>query len=343
MSSMILRTNVYRKLAVLVLFSLGITGLVSAENTNQLSLQPVGSVQSQVVASSSKPPIKTLLPLSMETPSVLNPNQLFRQPTTNEKIAFRAVTKKALPMTPTQIQQMKVMMATTQRAAASAAGVPPKPVTSSLIVKLAPGSTPPVIRLAQGFITSLVFVDASGNKWPIEGYDIGNPNSFNIQWQNKSNTLLIQASSMYNYGNLAVKLQGLTTPVMLTLVPGQSVVDYRVDLHVSGLSPTSHVTSGGGFPSPASNALLSVLNGVPPKNAKALQVAGGRCDASLNNCQAWLAGSTLYLRIPMTILSPAWNATMKSSDGMKAYAMQKTPSLLVSDYGKTKRLKIEGF
>jgi intracellular multiplication protein IcmK len=305
------------------------TSSFAASSTNQLSLTAM------------KPAAQSSMPAS--DPNPLDPKKLFEQPSINDQVAFDAVTKQALPMTPAQIRKLKQMMTVTQKAAAASPGTPPRPVTSSLLVRLAPGSTPPVIRLAQGFITSLVFVDSSGNKWPIEGYDIGNPNSFNIQWQNSSNTLLVQATSMYNYGNLAVKLKGLTTPVMLTLIPGQRVVDYRVDLHVPGLSPTTKKIPGESLPSPASNTLLSVLNGVPPENAKTLQVIGGRCDASLGNCQAWSVGSKLYLRIPMTILSPAWNATMKSSDGMIAYEMQKTPSLLVSDYGKTKQLKIEGF
>lgn len=313
------------KTAAMLLLSACISSVFAA-NTNQLSLTAMTSPTMQHAHS-----------------GILNPDKLFAKPSYNERIAFNAVARKALPLTPSQITKLKAMMAVTQRAAAAPPGVPPKPVTSSILVKLAPGSTPPVIRLAQGFITSLVFVDSAGNKWPIEGYDIGNPNSFNIQWQSKSNTLLVQATSMYNYGNLAVKLQGLSTPVMLTLTPGQRVVDYRVDLHVPGVSPEFKNIPGLALPSPASNTLLSVLNGVPPQNAKTLHLVGGVCDASLGNCQAWSVGDKLYLRIPMTVLSPAWNATMKSSDGMKAYEMQKTPSLLVSDYGKTKQLKVEGF
>jgi len=211
------------------------------------------------------------------------------------------------------------------------------------MVNLSPGATPPVIRLQQGFISSLVFVDTSGQKWPIEGYDLGDPNAFNIQWQQGSNTILIQATSMFTYGNLAVKLQGLATPVMLTLIPGQRVVDYRVDLHVQGQAPDSATPLAVGLPAHASNELLNVLNDISPNNAKELSVSGGSCDPSLNNCRAWLLNDKLYLRIPMDILSPGWIAKMQSSDGMRAYQMDKTPSVLVSDYGRSVQLKIEGF
>ena len=50
---------------------------------------------------------------------------------------------------------------------------------------------------------------------------------------------MVQARSTYTYGNLAVKLAMLNTPVMLTLVPGQKVVDYRVDLRIQGLGPNA--------------------------------------------------------------------------------------------------------
>ena len=46
------------------------------------------------------------------------------------------------------------------------------------------------------------------------------------------NTLLIQSSTMFKEGNLAVILQGLNTPIMITLLPGQQAVDYRVDIQV---------------------------------------------------------------------------------------------------------------
>lgn len=272
-----------------------------------------------------------------------NSNALFPKSDPMEEQAFNSVTKQAMPMSPDQIKRLKAMLTVTQQAVDSPVGTPPTPVTSSLMVNLSPGATPPVIRLQQGFISSLVFVDTSGQKWPIEGYDLGDPNAFNIQWQQGSNTILIQATSMFTYGNLAVKLQGLATPVMLTLIPGQRVVDYRVDLHVQGQAPDSAAPLAVGLPAHASNELLNVLNDISPNNAKELSVSGGSCDPSLNNCRAWLLNDKLYLRIPMDILSPGWIAKMQSSDGMRAYQMDKTPSVLVSDYGRSVQLKIEGF
>ncbi|MBI5448093.1 MAG: DotH/IcmK family type IV secretion protein [Gammaproteobacteria bacterium] len=250
--------------------------------------------------------------------------------------AFSSVIATNFPMTTEQIHQLKQAYTASQEASAAAPGVPPRPTVTSQLVSIAPGSTPPVIRLAQGFVSSLVFVDSTGAPWPIEAYDIGNPSAFNIQWNHTDNTLMIQSMTLYTYGNLAVRLRGLPTPVMLTLIPGQRVIDYRVDLRIQGLGPNAKLPTSGEGPSSANPVLLSVLDGVPPPGGKSMVVNGGEA-------QAWLLQDKLFLRTRLTVLSPAWVSTMSSADGMKAYELQKTPMILASFHGKPIQLRIEGF
>ena len=147
---------------------------------------------------------------------------------------------------------------------------------------------------------------------------------------------MVQAQKQYTYGNLAVRLIGLSTPVMLTLIPGQKAVDYRVELRVQGVGPNAKQTVvGDGLPSKANPQLLSVLDGVPPPGSRELKVSGG-------DAQAWEYSGKLFIRTRMTLLSPNWMATMTSGDGTRAYEMQKAPLLLVSNHGKVMQLKIEG-
>ncbi|NNM58803.1 MAG: type IV secretion protein IcmK [Legionellales bacterium] len=253
--------------------------------------------------------------------------------------AFKNVEQQAFPLTPEQIKELNNMLDETQRAQAAAPhDSPPQPLSSSLMVSLSPGSTPPVIRLSRGFVSSLVFVDSTGAEWPIESYDIGNPSAFNITWDKKSNTLMIQAHSGYTYGNLAVKLQNLNTPVMLTLIPGQKVVDYRIDLRIEGLGPNAKPGSMqfSGLPSQADPVLLNILDGVPPEGAKRLSV-------SSSVVQVWVVNDkTMYIRTAFTLISPAWLSKMSSADGMNAYQLQVTPMLLLSRYGKVLQIKVEG-
>ncbi|HRD69088.1 MAG TPA: DotH/IcmK family type IV secretion protein [Legionella sp.] len=250
--------------------------------------------------------------------------------------AFKDMTRSLYPLNPEQIVRLKQIYQTSEFAQASTPGTPPKPTATSQFVNLSPGSTPPVIRLSQGFVSSLVFLDSTGAPWPIAAYDLGDPAAFNIQWDKTSNTLMIQAMRLYNYGNLAVRLRGLNTPVMLTLIPGQKAVDYRVDLRVQGFGPNAKsMPMEEGIPPSASDLLLHVLDGVPPPGSHRLVVSGG-------DARAWLLNEKMYVRTNLTVLSPGWLASMTSADGTHAYEMQKSPVLLVSWHGKVMQLKVEG-
>lgn len=253
-----------------------------------------------------------------------------------DDLAFEGVTEQLFPLSPEEILRVKQQYHTTEFAQESPVGTPPKPTATSQFVNLSPGSTPPVIRLSQGFVSSLVFLDSTGAPWPISAYDLGDPTAFNIQWDKTSNTLMIQATKLYTYGNLAVRLRGLNTPVMLTLIPGQKAVDYRVDLRVQGYGPNAKsMPMEEGIPPAANDILLHVLDGVPPQGSTRLIVSGG-------DARAWLFNDRMFVRTSLTILSPGWIGSMTSADGTHAYEMQKSPVLLVSWHGKVMQLKVEG-
>lgn len=249
--------------------------------------------------------------------------------------AFDNMTKNILPLSPSQIELLRNLYDDTQRAAAVTPGTPPRPTSASVVVNLSPGATPPVIRLSAGFVTSLVFVDSTGAPWPIDAYSLGNPAAFNIQWDKKSNILLVQAVTAHRMGNMAVILRGLNTPVMLNLNPGQPAMDVRVDIRVPGLGPEAKTTYEG-LPGTESPLLLNLLDGIPPPGAKALKASD--CE----DC-AWLVGEKLYLRTRFTVISPGWISTLSSADGTHVYEMQPTPLVLATYNGKTIKLKIEGF
>jgi len=252
--------------------------------------------------------------------------------------AFAKTMQNSMPMTPSQIKTMRKMYDSSQKAAASYPGTSPKPTSSSIIVSLAPGATPPLVRLRAGYVSSLVFVDSTGQPWPITAYDIGNPSTYNLQPttpDGKTNTLMIQSKSSYEPGNLAVMLSGLNTPVMLTLMPGQQAVDYRVDFRVPGLGPNAQVVDNG-MPQSADPMLLSFLDGVAPTGSKLLKLKGG------GDSQIWLYAQHLYLRTRLTLMSPSWRSKMSSPDGTHAYELEKTPIVLVSDHGKMMQLNVEG-
>jgi intracellular multiplication protein IcmK len=274
---------------------------------------------------------------SQDASSQQAPTVTTKEPPDMYEEAFSNVLDQMLPMTPQQIAHLRQAFNEAQRAAATPAGTPPKPTSSSVVVNLAPQATPPVIRLQAGYITSLVFMDSTGQPWPIAAYSLGDPTAFNIQWDKKGNTLLVQSVTFYKRSNLAVILKGLNTPVMLTLLPGQEAVDYRVDLRVPGLGPNAMFMQSG-VPEGVNPILIDVLNGIPPKNSKTLRV-------SREDCQAWLLNKTLFLRTNLDVISPAWRSVMTSMDGTHAYELQPAPVILVIEHGKDKiiTLTIDGW
>jgi intracellular multiplication protein IcmK len=241
------------------------------------------------------------------------------------------------PLTPQQVVRLRQLVDESQRAAAISPTVPPKPVSSTIMINLSPGATPPAIRLAQKHVTSLVFVDSTGSPWPIASFAIGDTKAMNTQWDGKSNILLIQAVSPYDDSDLVVRLVGLPTPITLELVPGQRVVDARTDIHVPGIGPNSKdIPMGTELPDNANQMLLDVLDGIAPSGSKPLIIKGG-------DCQGWFLGDKMFLRSRLAVLSPGWISRMKSPDDMMAYELQLSSSVLVSQYGQPIELKIEGF
>lgn len=303
----------------------------AAQNTPQVATTITTTTTTPTVPSKNVPAVNKNTTNSAPA-VVLNENELI------DRQAFDAVSRQLFPLTPEQLLRLKQLHQTTEFADTSPVGVPPKPTATSQFVNLSPGSTPPVIRLSQGFVSSLVFLDSTGAPWPISAYDLGDPSAFNIQWDKTSNTLMIQAMKLYNYGNIAVRLKGLNTPVMLTLIPGQKAVDYRVDLRIEGIGPmaVNSMPVSEGLPPSANQLLLHVLDGVPPPGSKRLIISGG-------DARGWIVEDRMFIRTNLTILSPGWLASMTSADGMHAYEMQKSPVLLVSWHGKVMQLKIEGF
>ncbi len=259
-------------------------------------------------------------------------------PTSEESnAAFEVLMQQNMPMSPEQVVKMRQRIDLSQRASAITPNIPPKSVSSTIMVNLAPGATPPAVRLSQGYVSSLVFVDSTGTPWPIASFDVGNPKAVNMQWDGKSNILLMQSVTPYISGDIVVRLVGLPTPITLELVSGQRVVDYRVDIHVSGIGPnTKELPLGTDLPNSANQLLLGVLDGVAPAGSRALNVTGA------SNTQVWMLGDKMYMRTRFTVLSPGWVGKMVSPDGMIAYEIPKTSTVLISRYGEPVQLKVEG-
>lgn len=269
---------------------------------------------------------------------------VYTQTTTSEQAeAFKDIETTLSPMSEEQMHSIKKLYRRVNKQSVLREDVAPTPVFSSMIVDLQPGSSPAAVRVAPGYVSSLLFVDSTGAPWPIRAYDVGDPSAFNIVWNNSdddetslTNTILIQAMSLYKDGNLVVMLQGLNTPVILSLIPGQQEIDYRLDIQVPGYGPFAK-TEDSTYLKGTNPMLNTVINNISPPNSKLLKVSGGAA-------KAWLFGDTMYVRTNLPVVSPAWISTMKGASGnVSAYELPKSPVILVMDNGRLRKLTVEGF
>lgn len=299
-------------------------GTPGSPNTSNLTYNDLqGQVPNQPITDSSQ------LAANSEQPSNF-------KPTTLRDEAFKELINKTFPMLPSQIEELHKQYDKTQLAIQSSANAPPQPISSTITIDLSPGATPPILRLATGFVTSIVFVDTTGQSWPVSDYSLGNPTGFNIKWDNKTNTLFIQSLKDHISGNMAVRLADLDTPIMISIVTGQKDVDYRVDMQVPGIGPNGAAPVLDNPMSQAtSQSLLSALDGVPPSGSIELNVAK-------DYGRAWMYNGKLLFRTKLTVLSPAWSASVSSPDGTRVYEMMNTPVILASQNGKTIKIELTG-
>ncbi len=291
---------------------------------------------SQVNDSFGLPPDSAGQP-SMGQPAY-DPEQAAREKGLNEAI------DSAMPLTPDQVKKIISRMSETQEATALSLQDPTRPKAELKVetVSLDPGTAPPVIKVAAGYVTTVVMMDATGAPWPIE--DMAFAGRFDIKTAQRSSHIfrIIPLNRFYE-GNLTLQLRGLSAPVTFQLVAGKDVVFYRYDVRVPALGPKAKPPR---FDSSATlvagdSTLMAVLDGYPPAGAQRLKVMG--LD---DRSAAWDISGQTYLRTPHSLLSPAWSSSASSGDGTTVYTIPDTPVLLLSDQGVMVRARLtrpEGF
>lgn len=259
----------------------------------------------------------------------------------------------ATSLTKDEIRKLKIMAKGVQRAAAEPVELPPKPETGMQLIDLAPGASPPVIRLSENEGSTLVFLDSSGAPWPIQNFENFASKIATVKKPLEGGHILTaDPKAPFGYGNLTVFLLGLPTPVSMTLLAGQRAVDYRVDIripkHFNQIVATS---STGGQPGgvvsqqPATDSSYSntpiidpimsdvLSNTVVESDAKKILSKGG-------DVLAWLRsgkkGQTLLIRTAGIMLSPAPldGGKATSSDGTNAYEIRVSPVITILLNGK---------
>jgi intracellular multiplication protein IcmK len=244
--------------------------------------------------------------------------------------AFDSALNGTLPLSPSDIRTLLERLNESQAAAAQPTGIVPRAEVKAETISLDPGAEPPEIDTESGYVTTVSFLDATGSPWPI--LDVGVGGNFDVPAPEQGgNVLRISPLSRYASGNLSVRLVNLTTPLSFRLRSGTDKVYYRYDARVPKFGPqaSSPLIDHGINTLEAGDAMLmNVLDGAPPTDSTRLAVTG-----TDQRSAAWRIGGKVYLRTPLSLLSPAWEGSVSSGDGTHVFVIPDTPVLLLSDNG----------
>ncbi len=249
--------------------------------------------------------------------------------------SFDRASNGLMPLTPDQIRDFMRRLERTQEAAQIPAEGTPKGQTRIVTLPLDPGAEPPQVELAAGFVTTIAVVDATGEPWPI--MDVGVGGNFDVSpTQAGSHVVRIMPLTRVGTGDLSVILKDLPTPVIFRLSAGGPKVDLRYDARIAKPGPGAkpplisrpRLQAG-------DETLTQILAGLPPADATKIKIGG--LDT---RTKAWSVGEKVYVRTPLALLSPAWNASATSADGMTVYEIGNAPVLLLSDNGAMVRAQI---
>lgn len=254
--------------------------------------------------------------------------------------AFDAALQGLLPLRPDEIRKLLEHFDRTQEAVELPVYPSPKPEVSVQTLSLDPGTPPATVHVAFGHVTTLNLLDITGAPWPVE--DISWAGNFEIVEggsETGSHILRISPQGEFARGNMSIRLLTLQTPVILTLETSRDKVHYRFDAIIPEQGPLAEapLIEGSGVTSlqAGSKSASAILEGLPPTDTTRLDVSGvdGRTSAYRMN-------ETIYLRTPLTLLSPAWSSSVSSADGMRVYELNDTPVVLLSDKGRMVRARL---
>jgi len=274
--------------------------------------------------------------IPVETQADIDAKTAARRKKFDEQI-FDEALQELLPMSPEEIRKTLDTFEVSRKAAETPI-TDPVPIVRIETVSLDPTQVPPIIRTSPGRVTTLTLLDSTGAPWPIQ--DVSWAGEFQVTPPEEGgNVVRITPKTAHRMGNISMRLVDLGTVVTFTLNTGMDVVDYRLDVRIPRPGPLAKVPliEHGGLKSVVGTDenLVQILDGTAPSGAEKLKVEGTDGRSS-----AWRVSGRMYLRTPLTLLSPAWSSSVASADGMNVYVLNNTPVVLLSDEGRVVRASI---
>lgn len=253
---------------------------------------------------------------------------------TERKEAFSRAAGSMMPLKPAEIRRLLEMYDGTTQAIETPIYPNPEPESSFVQASLEPGAKPVVVKTAVGNVTTISIVDATGQPWPVQ--DMTWAGDFQVEQPDAgSHIIRISPQSHFAQGNVSMRLIGLNPPVILSLRTDRKTVAVRLDIQIPEVGPK------GVLPPVVTPISIKAGNDEITKVLLGISSHAGLSKMTVEGVDgrtsAYVKGGVMYVRTPYTLLSPAWNSSVQSADGMHVYELSNTPVLLLSDKGKMLR------
>lgn len=218
------------------------------------------------------------------------------------------------------------------------------PQITSQTISLSPGDATPVVRVAPGRPTYIVFEDITGAPWPLEYPPINHSGSkrFYVSGFTDKPFVTIQPLVTYGNGDVGVILKDLPVPVSLVLANVEPAAidkvykyDSRVNIRIprrGPLAPLNTITTVNKI-ALTDPELQSLLDGIPPKDANRLKTDNKRVSV-------WRRADKLYVRSELESRTQ-FSKTLSSADGTHVYEMEISPFITMMEQGSTITVKVE--
>jgi intracellular multiplication protein IcmK len=207
-----------------------------------------------------------------------------------------------------------------------------KGVEAHPVVRLEPGQVLPAVETEVGYITTLVFVDSTGERWAIKNAKVSGGKFDMPKPADGAHVISIEAKHPGVTGNLSVQLQGLTTPVVLTLQSGNGKYHQLYTARIAKAGPLAKaaIIQQAGSLVAGSEELQRVAAGISPSGGRRMSADADGVPLDGGVLQAWAVGDTLFVKTAMDLLSPKFLEVVPG-EGSKAYVLKAVPYLWFSD------------
>lgn len=251
---------------------------------------------------------------------------------------YQRALKAMMPLTPDQIRETQKEVKARKRALRDT----PSPVVQSRTVRvdLGPGTELPRVHVSPRYGAALTVLDATGKPWPINAVTVADPKAFQVMKPVDegpgSSVLTVVPLIDYAHTNMIVMLKGLATPVIVRLKVSDSSNNDRLDVVVNGRGPNAIApVASRKLSTPDNPTMRYLLDGVPPKNARRVEIKGGPAEG-------WIVDDAFYLRTRMSVISPAWVSSLSGSGDVTVYELPILPTVVASDSdGQTVDLELD--